>query len=111
MFTLPRSQLLDDLAFEAGTAKHAIGPPAVEGTPVRILETGTHAAQRAEVLTTFRSLSFMLWILGYFQDLAGLHLIKGKVESVKTIWIMCGFFSIAATTYYSVTIMTDTAHH
>lgn len=77
-----------DLAFEAGTAKHALRPLAVKGSPVQILETGTHAAQGAEFLTTFRPLRFILLMLGYFQHLAGLHLNRGKVESVKTVWMM-----------------------
>lgn len=83
LFCLPPAHLLGDLAFEAGTAKHAVRPPAVEGTSVRMLQAGTYAAQFAEVLTTFRSSSFTLWILGYFQDLTGQHLIKRKGESSK----------------------------
>ena len=80
-FSLPRVHVLSDFAFEAGTAKHAFRPPAVEGTSVQMLKTGTHAAQSAEVSTTFRRLRFLRWIVGYSQDLAGLHLIERNAES------------------------------
>lgn len=82
MFTLPCAQLLGDPAFEADTAKHAFRPPTVQGSSLRILEAGTNAAQRAKVPTTFRPISFRLWVPGYFQDLAGQHLIRRTTESV-----------------------------
>lgn len=44
MFTLPLSNLLSDLAFEAGTAKHTFRPSAVERTSVQVVETDTHTA-------------------------------------------------------------------
>lgn len=65
MVTLPHRHLLGNLAFEAGTAKHTFRTSAVERTSVQMPETGTHTAQSAELLTTFRSHSFILWILGY----------------------------------------------
>lgn len=75
LLSLPRAQLLGDPVLEAGTTKHAFGTPTVECSFQGALETGADAAQRAKVLTTFRPLCFSLWVLRYFQDLAGLHLI------------------------------------
>lgn len=77
--------MLEDLAFETSTAKHAFRPPAVEGTSVQMPETGTHTAKSAEVLTTFGPLIFILWILRCFQDLVGLHLIKKEMRVSKII--------------------------
>lgn len=75
LLSLPRAQLLGDPALEASTTKHAIGTLTVERSFQGALETGADAAQRAEVLTTFRPLCLSHWVLRYFQDLAGLHLI------------------------------------
>lgn len=77
---LPCGRLLSDLAFEAGTAKHAFRPPAVEMASVQVLQTGTHTAESAELLTTFRSSNF-IWRREHFQDLAGLRLVKMRSES------------------------------
>lgn len=75
MLSLPRARLLGDPALEAGTSKHAFGTLTVERSFQGALETGADAAQRAEVLTTFRPLCLSLWVQRYFQDLTGLHLI------------------------------------
>jgi len=72
---LAHAQLLGDLAFEAGAAEHALRPPAVEGRSVEVLQAGTHAAQRAELLTALGSLRFVRGTLGYLPDLTGQHLI------------------------------------
>lgn len=62
MFALPGRKLHGDLALEAVAAKHAARPPTVERTPVHMLEAGTHAAQSAELLSTFRSPIVILWM-------------------------------------------------
>lgn len=63
-FLFRSAQLLGDLPFEAGTAKHALRALAVEGTLLRMLQTITHAAQSAEIPATFTSSSSVDWILG-----------------------------------------------
>lgn len=73
-FLLRSAQLLGDLPFEAGTAKHALRALAVEGTLLRMLQTSTHAAQSAEIPTTFTSSSPINGIFGNLQDLTRLHL-------------------------------------
>lgn len=65
-FTLPRRHLLGNPAFKAGTAKHARRTSAVERKSVWMVDTGTHTAQSAELLTTFSSVGLMLWIMTYF---------------------------------------------
>lgn len=69
-------QLFGDLTFEAGTAKHALCALAVKGSFLRMLQTLTHAAQSAEIPTTFSPSSFINWIFGNLQDLTRLHLLK-----------------------------------
>lgn len=75
-FLLLCAQLLGDLLFEAGTGQHALRALAVEGCLLRILQASAHAAQPAEIPTTFSSASFIHWISGNLQDLTRMHLVK-----------------------------------
>lgn len=80
-FLLLCAQLLGDLLFKAGTGQHALRALAVEGSLLRILQASTHAAQSAEIPTTFSSTSFIHWISGNLQDLTRMHLLK--TDSVR----------------------------
>ena len=82
-FALPLCQVLGDLAFEACAAQHAVSPPAVEGSSVEALQAGAHAAQSAELLTTFGSDTLDIWTMEHFHHLLGLHLIQSKQNSSK----------------------------